>query len=338
MARARIALLVEGHGRVSRPLISVLMPTYNCRQTLAEAVDCILAQTLDDFELILVDDGSTDDSPDLIRRIAANDPRVRPVRQSNQGVGVALNTALEVARGKFLARMDADDLTPSDRFAEQVDFLEENPHMTVVGGWHRTFGGGESRVHEFPTDPGHLKAAMLFRDPISHPTVMMRRQDFLDHGWRYDTRRPFPEDYDLWVTIAEHRELANLPKVYLEYRIRPDSVCRGDWPLQQDQHVAVQCRLLDRLGLYPNHHQRAIHKALAFDQIASDARFIADAHAWLLEILAHNDAAPVFSDRGLRRVLTGRYIALVRAARLRALEIKGLDESPFKRLVRVPLP
>ncbi|MGA2233407.1 MAG: glycosyltransferase family 2 protein [Tepidisphaeraceae bacterium] len=163
------------------------MPTFNCRHTLAEAIGCILAQTLGDFELIIVDDGSTDDSARVIEEVAAQDNRVRAVRQGNRGVGAALNTGLDIARGEYLARMDADDRTPPERFAEQIAYLAANPAITVVGGWHRTFGAIEGRVHEFPTEPARLKAVMIFRNPMSHPTVMMRHQAFKENGWRYET-------------------------------------------------------------------------------------------------------------------------------------------------------
>jgi glycosyltransferase involved in cell wall biosynthesis len=319
------------------PLISVLMPTFNCRPFLAESIDCILAQTLGDFELIIVDDGSTDDSPALLQEYAARDPRIRPIRQQNAGVGSALNTALELARGKYLARMDADDLTPPNRFAEQIQFLEENKHITVVGGWHRTFGTAECKTYEFPTDPAHLKASLIFRIPISHPTVMMVHQPFKENHWRYNTAQRFPEDYDLWVTIAEHHEIANLPRIYLDYRVWPSSVSQVLWKGWRDHFTGIQCRLLARMGLVPSERQLKIHEALAFDEITPDAKFIQSAHEWLLEIDRHHQRHPSLDVRGLSRVLTGRYIALYRAATGRGLEIAGLANSPFRRYVEIPL-
>jgi len=319
------------------PLISVLMPTFNCRPFLAESIDCILAQALGDFELIIVDDGSTDDSQSLLAEYAKRDSRIRPIRQENAGVGTALNTALDLARGKYLARMDADDRTPPNRFAEQVEFLEEHKDITLVGGWHRTFGTPESKTYEFPTDPGHLKASLIFRIPISHPTVMMVHQPFKDHHWRYNTRKRYPEDYQLWVTIAEHHELANLPKIYLDYRVWPSSVSQNLWERWRDQFIDIQCRLLARMGLSPNDEQRKIHESLAFDEIPSDANFISDAHHWLLMIDAHNRNAPALNERGLTRVLTGRYIALYRAAARCGIKVEGLADSPFHRYVEIPL-
>jgi glycosyltransferase involved in cell wall biosynthesis len=323
---------------VAQPLISVLMPVFNCQAHLAEAIACIQAQTLDDWELIIVDDGSFDDSPNVIASLAARDPRLRTVRQENAGVGAALNTALELAQGKYLARMDADDRTPPERFAEQVAFLEKEPQITVVGGWHRYFGAFDDRVCEFPTEAARLKATLLFRNPISHPTVLMRHQAFRENGWRYTTRRRFPEDFDLWVTIAQQHELANIPKIFLEYRIWPGSVSQDPQLRWRDEVVELQCRLLNWIGLSPNDHQRSIHGALAFDQFPGEARFITEAHGWLLEIHHHNKSTRFFDEEALARVLTGRYIALVRAAARGGLHIEGLDESPFRNYVTIPLP
>jgi glycosyltransferase involved in cell wall biosynthesis len=319
------------------PLVTVLMPTYNCRATLAEAIGCILAQTLDDFELIVVDDGSTDDSSSLIESIAANDPRVRMIRQENRGVGAALNAALDVARGKFLARMDADDRTIPERFAEQITFLDENPDITLVGGWHRTFGAIEGRVDQFPTEPGRVKAGLIFRNTISHPTVMMRRQAFQENGWRYTTDKTIPEDYFLWTLIAQRHKMANIPKVFLDYRIWPGSMCQKGWTELRDQCVVAQCRLLALAGLNADDPQRGVHYPLAFDEIPTDATFIAAAHQWLLEIWRHNDRSRFFDSAALARVLTGRYIALVRAAARCGKNIPGLADSLFRPYVQIPL-
>ena len=319
------------------PLISVLMPTYNCRPFLPESILCILAQTLEDFEFIIVDDGSSDDSQTLLQQYAARDGRIRVVRQDNSGVGAALNVALEMARGKYLARLDADDRTPPERFAEQVRFLDEHQDIAVVGGWYRTFGTAESKTIELPTKPNHVKAALIFRNPIHHANVMMRNQPFRDNGWRYSTRRRFPEDYDLWVTIAERHGLANIPRIHLDYRIWPGSVCQDPNLRWRNEMVEIQCRMLARMGLTPSAHQRAIHEALAFDEIRAEAGFIAEAHAWLLEIDRHNRRQPALDERGLARVLTGRYIALYRAAVRCGVPVEGLADSPFRRYVEIPL-
>jgi glycosyltransferase involved in cell wall biosynthesis len=320
------------------PLISVLMPCYNCAPFLAEAVECVLSQTLGDFELLIINDGSTDSSADILAEVAAKDHRVRVAHRSNGGCGAALNTGLDLARGKYLARMDADDRTPPERFAKQIAFLDSHPKITVVGGWHRTFGAVESRIHEFPTAPDRISATMLFRNPISHPTVMMRRESFAENHWRYSERRAFAEDYDLWITIIERHAIANMPEVFLDYRVLPGAIGadgRRHWP---ETVIEIQCRLLARLGIHPNEFERRIHGGLAYDQLQAEAQWIAQAHRWLLGIDAANQQKRIFDPTALSRVLTGRYIALVRAAARAGLDVAGLAESPFRQFVTIPLP
>jgi hypothetical protein len=322
---------------MSAPLISVLMPVFNCQAHLAEAIDCIRAQTLADWELIVVDDGSTDDTPLVIDQVARTDQRIRAVRQANAGVGAALNTALDLARGKYLARMDGDDRTPADRFAMQVAFLEREPGITVVGGWHRIFGGTQERVCEFPTEPARIKATLLFRNPMSHPTAMMRRDAFLAEGWRYSERRKYPEDYDLWATIARRHELANLPTVLLDYRAWPGSVSNEAHLCWRDEVVDIQLRMLSWLGISAGTAERRLHGALAFDQIPAEREFLEHAHDWLVRIAEKNRRERVFDEIALMRVLTGRFIALARTAARMGVTVPGFASSPFMPFVEVPI-
>ena len=238
--------------------------------------------------------------------------------------------------------MDGDDRTPPERFRRQIDFIESHPEITVVGGWHRMYGGpspGEPRTIQFPTDPGHLKAAMLFRNTVSHPTVMMRHDAFRREGWRYTTTRRFPEDYDLWVRVLERHAIANLPEVLLDYRIWPGSVCQQD-SAKWHEHVSdVQARMLSWIGVKPTVEERAIHHALAFDQIPMEGAKLMAAHEWLMAIQRHNERTPRFETKGLMRTLTGRYIALVKkAAAVDADVYDRLMGSPFRAGVEIPLP
>ncbi len=322
---------------VKTPLISVLMSTYNCRNYLQESVNCVLSQTVGDFELIIVDDGSTDGSESLLNELKRRDNRIKVFRQDNRGVGAALNVSLKVAQGQFLARLDADDLSPPARFAEQIRFLEDNPSISVVGGWYNTFGTVAESVVQLPTEPEHVKAALLFRNPIAHSAVMMRRQSFQDYGWQYNERRRYPEDYDLWVTIAEHGELANLPSVQLNYRIWPGSVCQELTARWRPESMEIQSRLLARMKVEMSLQQKLIHAALAFDELAAEASFIADAHDWLVQIQRRNQSSQTLPVAGLNRVLTGRYIALYRTAARAGIPIADLDQSPFRQYVQVPL-
>jgi glycosyltransferase involved in cell wall biosynthesis len=205
----------------SVPTVSVLMPVYNTRRYLAEAVDSILAQTYRDFEFIAVDDGSTDGSGDLLRERAAGDARLKVISRPNTGIVGALSDGLAAARGKYIARMDGDDVAKPQRFEKQVRFLDEHPEVVVVGAWVETidpFGivfGYDKR----PTEHADIDAGLLAGrgGSIVHPAAMIRR-DAIDRIGGY--RRPYQdsEDLDLWLRLAEIGKVANLPEVLLSYR------------------------------------------------------------------------------------------------------------------------
>ena len=203
------------------------MPVYNARRYLAEAVRSVLGQTLTDFELILVDDGSTDGSARVIDAFARADDRVRLVRRPNAGVTRSLNEGIALSRGRYVARMDADDRCLPFRLARQVEYLDAHPECVAVG----------SRVvlmdpHGSPlgrsghaTDHESIDRKLLTHSgwAMVHPTVMMRRQAVVDLGG-YDERWVACEDHDLFLRLAERGRLANLAQPLLWYRRHYQSV------------------------------------------------------------------------------------------------------------------
>jgi glycosyltransferase involved in cell wall biosynthesis len=208
------------------PLISVLMPVHNAERFVAEAVESILAQTFSDFELLIVDDGSTDGSRAILERLAALDGRIRLVSRTNRGLVATLNELLGMARGDLVARMDADDVALPGRFALQVAFLGGHPEVVCVGGQvQETDVTGRwdlvGPVH--PTDHETMLDQMLRGIPaINHPSVMMRLAALREVGG-YDEEFEQSEDLDLWLRLAERGRLANLGEVILRYRIHPGS-------------------------------------------------------------------------------------------------------------------
>jgi glycosyltransferase involved in cell wall biosynthesis len=206
---------------MSNPAVSVLMSVYNCAAYLADAVRSILAQTFRDFEFLIVDDGSTDRSGPLLAEFAAADERIRLVSRPNTGITRALNEMIERSNGKYLARMDADDIAVPHRFARQVEYLDAHPECVCVGSRVLLIDPYGSPVaetahnlaheaidHELLTDSGW---AMV------HPTVMMRRDAVVAVGG-YNERWKHCEDHDLFLRLAERGKVANLPDVLLRYR------------------------------------------------------------------------------------------------------------------------
>ncbi len=203
------------------------MPVYNAAPYVESAVKSITAQTVSDFEFVIVDDGSTDESWAILERLAAVDHRLKLISRPNRGIVAALNDGLAVAQGTFVARMDADDLAYPDRFARQLAYLAANPRCVAVGGAVLQIDRDSAPigVSRWPTDAAAIEADLLVgRGGIPHPTAMIRAAA-LNRVGGYRPEHEWVEDKDLWLRLAEVGTLANLAQVVLAYRLSETSVC-----------------------------------------------------------------------------------------------------------------
>lgn len=210
------------------PAISVAMSVYNGRRFLASAVESVLAQDFDDFEFLIVDDGSTDGSVDIIRDYAHKDARIRPILRENRGLIASLNEMLALARAPIVARMDADDICRPDRFRKQMDFLSTHPDYGVVGSWSEDIGeDGENLIRsgaDHPQTHEDLLAAIEAGGQlICHPAAMYRRDIVLTVGGYHAAFRHC-EDLDLWLRLSGVTKLGNIPERLLRYRRYPGQV------------------------------------------------------------------------------------------------------------------
>jgi len=209
------------------PKVSVVMPVYNGAPYLGAAIDSILAQTLADFEFIIIDDGSKDDSAAVIRRYA--DPRIRFFQQTNQGLAATLNRGIGLASGEYIARQDQDDISLPARFEKQAAFLDAHPRCALVGTRAEIREGGKltSRAHNHPAASHVLKFELLFDNPFVHSSVLLRKAALAQVGlYSTDTARQPPEDYELWSRLAREFDVANIPEQLLVYREFPGSMSR----------------------------------------------------------------------------------------------------------------
>lgn len=203
---------------MSVPSVSVIMPLFNAAPFVGEAVRSVLDQSFADLELIVVDDGSTDGSGDAVG--AFIDPRIRLVRQENQGVSAALNHALTLARGRCIARHDADDVSIPTRLAEQVRHLDEHPRVVILGTWASLINGGAlplDTLHH-PHHDGAIRSAMLFNTAFVSSSVMFRA-DVIAKTGGFDLTGKVFDDYDMWGRIMEHGRAANIQEELVKYRV-----------------------------------------------------------------------------------------------------------------------
>lgn len=212
---------------ISLPLISVILPVYNAENTLGEAIESILNQTFANFELILINDGSTDDSEKIV--LSYEDKRIKYFsNERNKGLIYTLNRGLRLARGKYIARMDADDISLPTRFEKQVRILEENPSIIVCGSRIAYFGIKKRKsVYIAPESSEENKKWLVRESCFAHPTVMMRKEVLINNRISYHPDYKNAEDYKLWIDLAPYGEFYNIQEVLLNYRLSSTQITQS---------------------------------------------------------------------------------------------------------------
>ena len=218
------------------PKISVLLPAFNAQAYLRESIESILAQTFEDFELLIINDGSTDQSLEIMSSF--NDPRIQIINQANAGLPVSLNRAIRLSQGVYLARQDADDISLPNRLAEQVKYLDANPKCALLGSWADIIleNAPTNRYLRHPHLNGDIQVKLFFFNCFVHSSVMIRKSALNQTGLYPEEKEKFPpEDYDLWLRIAKDFEVANLPQTLLLYRELPNSISRAKLEIMQER-------------------------------------------------------------------------------------------------------
>ena len=282
-----------------KPRIAVVLPVYNGEKYLAAAMRSVLAQTFRDFEIVVVDDGSTDRTAEILAGFS--DARLRLIRQSqNLGLVAALNTGIRESQSEFIARMDADDICHPRRFEKQVAYLETHPDVSVCGTWYRTFGARRRSVR-VPVEPEHIRARLFFGWAMGHPTIMMRRSFLEQHGLVYNDEFRHVEDLDFLSRAAELTRLANLPEFLLLNRAHD---CQVSVVYEQDQ-LETEGRLAMRhlRLLLPGvtSEEAAFHRDLAKGLLPPSR--LAQAEDWLLRLDRENLEKGTYDARHFRQGL-----------------------------------
>ncbi len=209
------------------PLVSVLLPVYNGERYLAAALASIRRQSFRDFELLVIDDGSTDHSDRIMDAAAADDARIHIIRRGNTGIVRALNEALAAARGEFIARMDGDDIAHPTRFQQQLDFLHANPGCVMVGCAVRMIDPAGHFLKILRPKLDHVGIVEEALDgnggALIHPTIFFRHEAVRRLGGYHSQFHGYAEDLDLYLRLSEVGELANLPEPLLDYRVHLNS-------------------------------------------------------------------------------------------------------------------
>ena len=220
--------------------ISVIMPVYNTKEeSLREAIESILNQTYTDFELIIINDGSTNNSEDVIK--SYTDERIRYIKQDNQGAAGSRNNGIKAAIGEYIAIMDSDDISYPNRLEEEVKFLDGHPDYAIVGSSAEIFPRTKMWINvEEPRILDFIRECNFV-----HSTVMYRRKLFIENGYTYDLMMPPTEDYDLWSKIILKEKAYNIQKPLVRYRLEGQGISSTNKSKGELNTIKVQKRLLD---------------------------------------------------------------------------------------------
>ncbi|HLG89856.1 MAG TPA: glycosyltransferase [Alphaproteobacteria bacterium] len=296
------------------PKVSVITAVYNAENFITKTLNSIISQTFTDFEYILIDDASTDNSAAIIEAIG--DPRVRLIRNDrNRRLVYTRNRAIAAAAGEFIAVTDHDDISLPTRLADQIRFLTDHSDVGLVGSWYNTIDENDRYAHH-PIrrrySPEEFRASLLFRNFVGHSTVMIRREALPNPP--YAPEYPLCEDYFLVVQIARKYKIDLIPKILVHYRAVGESYTKKARPEMQALGRKLKRSLLQELGIDATEDEIGLHDNLS-TRITSPTRGqLEQAEGWLERIVAANDARGLYEPPALRAVIGNEWFELCREA------------------------
>jgi glycosyltransferase involved in cell wall biosynthesis len=285
------------------PKITVLMPVFNSEMYLREAISSILGQTLTDFEFLVFNDGSTDGSAAIVRGFT--DKRIQFFdSQENYGYVYHLNEGIRRARGEYIARMDADDISHPDRFEKQIAFMDKNISVGLCGTWVHRIGEFDD-VIEHPENDQAIRLALLNDSPLQHPSVMMRTSILKGNSLMYVAEMTPAEDYNLWVEMGKLCEIVNIPEILIQYRVHDAQISTRKWQIQQAKAQIVRNKQFETIINRPLSEEEVSLNAILFQVNGStDVNLIPSLEKWIEKILEMNKNQRLYEHEDLTKLLS----------------------------------
>ncbi|GAB4234895.1 MAG: hypothetical protein Tsb0034_08800 [Ekhidna sp.] len=291
----------------TEPFVSVIIPVYNSGKYLTSAIESILNQTYQEFELILINDGSTDNSLSVIR--AFSDNRILVLENDeNKGLAYSLNKGIKESKGSLIARMDGDDIAHKDRLKKQVNFLKQNPEIGLLGTWMQSFGASKY-LKKYPIDPIDCKIELLFEVPVGHPSVMFRKSLVEQYELYYnEDYKTYGEDYDLWIRFAEHTQISNVGIPLLKYRTEYTSQKRGDQEKRKFRANALREKMLRSLDFPINDKEIMVHQLLSTPLTKKDGVDFHEVKNWVSKLINWNNGSGNFAKERFKQVINEKLV------------------------------
>lgn len=295
---------IEFDKSIGKPLISVIMSVFNEKEYIEKSIKSILNQTEGNFEFIIYDDHSSDGTTELIRNMALEDSRIHLFEmESNRGLTINLNSALSKTRGKYIARMDGDDICHPKRFEKQIQFLDRNPEIMLCSCTMLMIGETRPLFMHSYTQPEYVKSFLLLNPALPHPGFMFRAELYWKYGFRYNETFRQAQDYDFMARVAHHYKLGNLRDTLVKYRVHAKSVSLSEGGGQRKNADRVRFELLKELGIQLSGEEWNVYRKLSVKEQAGTKDEYRQAFDIIEHIIASNKEAKVYQQDALRETL-----------------------------------
>ncbi|MDB5282007.1 MAG: glycosyl transferase family 2 [Bacteroidota bacterium] len=249
---------------MSQPAITVLMPVYNAQLHLKEAIESILNQTFTDFEFLIINDGSTDNSEQIIK--SYSDPRINYVKnEANIKLIATLNNGFAIAKGQYIARMDADDISLPERLAKQFAFMESHPEVSLAGTWFESIGEINA-PGKYESDINLIRLKMLYQTQFCHPSVIIRKEAIKSIPVPFDPAFIHAEDYELFSQLTYHGITTNIPEVLIKYRVHAANVSIVYRDIQIENSIRIRLDNFKIIGVDATADEAVALELLAYQK------------------------------------------------------------------------
>ena len=293
------------------PQVTVLMPVFNGEKYLKEAIESILNQDFTDFEFLIINDGSTDNSAEII--CSYKDSRIVLItNEKNIGLVSTLNKGIELAKGEYIVRMDCDDISLKNRVSKQVAFMDRNKDIAVSGSFYNLFRNNKKAVVDLPLTKQEIKCFLVFNSPIAHPTAIIRKNAIQQFKLNYSSEYIHAEDYDFWSQIANHYELANIPDVLLDYRVHMNQIT-GNLHLVSKKNssvTAIRLRHLQQNGILPSEDELLLHNSISNGETLENIEQVKNSENWLKKLINNNNEKKNLDKYFFEKIILERWLRL----------------------------
>lgn len=285
--------------------ITVLMSVYNGATHLREAINSVLTQTIPNFEFLIIDDGSSDNSLEIIE--GYDDSRIRVIKnRDNIGLTRSLNKGLKLARGEYIARIDCDDICLPSRLERQLEFMSQNPQVGVCGSWVIVMKKSGEYVRKFPISHDEIQCFMLFKTPLAHPSVMIRKQVLTKNELKYDPYFLHAEDMALWDKCAMVCQMHNIDEPLIKYREHANQIGKKYRDVQKFFSNSVRKNILKRSGLLKSSQVEEAHQYLCLSS-KINRESLDQLLFWLSQLKSSNEKQKFYPEPIFSQVLSWRF-------------------------------